>query len=156
VAENVAAALGWNLLDHELLKKIAKRPTSPRRWQLATTSTWTPGLTGWSKPCGAADSNAVRGINVGVMDCEGMLEFTRHAMHEAADLGNCVIMGRGGNAYSASAPMHSNLPYMRRSSIAPVACKKPSVTTWRTQELWPTGWTRKRVGYIALLRRKLV
>jgi cytidylate kinase len=25
-----------------------------------------------------------------------MLEFTRKAMHEAADIGRCVIMGRGG------------------------------------------------------------
>ena len=97
VAERVASALGWNLLDHELLKKIAKRANVDEEvaarydqhvdpwFNRLVKALWSGGF-----ERGAAASS------VGVMDCEGMLEFTRHAMHEAADLGNCVIMGRGG------------------------------------------------------------
>src|SRR3954466_11949089 len=46
--------------------------------------------------CRGGSERGAAGSGEGLMDCEGMLEFTRNAMHEAADIGNCVIMGRGG------------------------------------------------------------
>jgi cytidylate kinase len=97
VAARVASALRWNLLDHELLKKIAERANVAEEvaakydqhvdpwFNRLVKALWRGGF-----ERGAAASGE------GLMDCEGMLEFTRHAMHEAADLGNCVIMGRGG------------------------------------------------------------
>ena len=97
VAASVASALGWNLLDHELLKKIAKRANVAEEVAARYDQHVDPWFNrlvkalwrgGFERGAGASGE--------GLMDCEGMLDFTRHAMHEAADLGNCVIMGRGG------------------------------------------------------------
>jgi cytidylate kinase len=97
VAASVASALGWNLLDHELLKKIAKRANVAEEVAARYDQHVDPWFNrlvkalwrgGFERGAGASGE--------GLMDCEGMLDFTRHAMHEAADLGSCVIMGRGG------------------------------------------------------------
>jgi cytidylate kinase len=97
VAERVATTLGWNLLDHDLLKKIAERANvteSVAAKYDQHVDPWFNRLVknlwqgGFERGAGASGE--------GIVDCEGMLEFTRKAMHEAADIGHCVIMGRGG------------------------------------------------------------
>jgi len=97
VAARVATALGWNLLDHELLKKIAARANVAEEVAAKYDQHVDPWFNRLVKALwrGGFDRGAA-GSGEGLMDCEGMLEFTRNAMHEAADLGNCVIMGRGG------------------------------------------------------------
>jgi cytidylate kinase len=97
VAERVASGLGWNLLDHALLKKIAERAKVPE----AVAAKYDQHVDPWFNRLvknlwqGGFDRGA-GASGEGIMDCEGMLEFTRNAMHEAADIGHCVIMGRGG------------------------------------------------------------
>jgi hypothetical protein len=97
VAERVASGLGWNLLDHSLLKKIAERAKVPE----AVAAKYDQHVDPWFNRLvknlwqGGFDRGA-GASGEGIMDCEGMLEFTRNAMHEAADIGHCVIMGRGG------------------------------------------------------------
>jgi cytidylate kinase len=97
VAERVATTLGWNLLDHDLLKKIAERANvteSVAAKYDQHVDPWFNRLVknlwqgGFERGAGASGE--------GIVDCEGMLELTRKAMHEAADIGHCVIMGRGG------------------------------------------------------------
>jgi len=97
VAERVATALSWNLLDHELLKKIAARANVAEEVAARYDQHVDPWFNRLVKALwrGGFDRGA-GGSGEGLMDCEGMLEFTRNAMHEAADIGNCVIMGRGG------------------------------------------------------------
>jgi hypothetical protein len=97
VAERVANGLGWNLLDHALLKKIAERAKVPEEVAAKYDQHVDPWFNrlmrnlwqgGFERGAGASGE--------GIVDCEGMLEFTRKTMHEAADIGHCVIMGRGG------------------------------------------------------------
>jgi cytidylate kinase len=97
VAERIALGLGWNLLDHELLKKIAARANVDEKVAAKYDQQVDPWFNRLVKALwrGGFDRGA-GGSGEGLMDCEGMLEFTRNAMHEAADIGNCVIMGRGG------------------------------------------------------------
>jgi len=97
VAERIASGLGWNLLDHELLKKIAARANVDEKVAAKYDQQVDPWFNRLVKALwrGGFERGA-GGSGEGLMDCEGMLEFTRNAMHEAADIGNCVIMGRGG------------------------------------------------------------
>jgi hypothetical protein len=97
VAERVATTLGWNLLDHALLKKIADRAKVPEEVAAKYDQHVDPWFNRLVKSLwsGGFDRGAAA-TSEGVMDCEGMLEFTRNAMHEAAEIGKCVIMGRGG------------------------------------------------------------
>ena len=97
VAARIASALGWNLLDHELLKKIAARANVAEEVAAKYDQHVDPWFNRLVKALWRGGfERAAAASGEGVMDCEGMLEFTRHAMHEAADLGYCVIMGRGG------------------------------------------------------------
>ena len=97
VAERIAKAMDWNLLDHELLKKIAERANVDEKVAARYDQHVDPWFNRMVKAIwrGGSERGAA-GSGEGRMDCEGMLEFTRNAMHEAADIGNCVIMGRGG------------------------------------------------------------
>jgi hypothetical protein len=97
VAERVATSLGWNLLDHALLKEIAERANVAEEVAAKYDQHVDPWFNRLVKSLwrGGFERGAAA-VAEGVMDCEGMLEFTRTAMHEAADLGHCVIMGRGG------------------------------------------------------------
>ena len=97
VAERVANSLGWNLLDHVLLKKIAERAKVPEEVAAKYDQHVDPWFNRLMRNLwqGGFDRGAA-GSGEGIVDCEGMLEFTRKAMHEAADIGRCVIMGRGG------------------------------------------------------------
>jgi cytidylate kinase len=97
VAERIAKGLGWNLLDHELLKKIAQRANVDEKVAARYDQHVDPWFNRMVKAIWRGGSErGSAGSGEGLMDCEGMLEFTRNAMHEAADIGNCVIMGRGG------------------------------------------------------------
>ena len=97
VAERVASALDWNLLDHALLKKIAERAKVPE----AVAAKYDQHVDPWFNQLfkglwRGGFERAAAAAGEGVVDCEGMLEFTRTAMYEAAEIGRCVIMGRGG------------------------------------------------------------
>ena len=97
VAERVAKAMGWNLLDHELLKKIAARANVDEKVAARYDQHVDPWFNRLVKALWRGGfERGTGGSGEGLMDCENMLDLTRTAMHEAAEIGNCVIMGRGG------------------------------------------------------------
>jgi cytidylate kinase len=105
IAELVAASLGWNLLDRALVEQIAaKQKVEPEvlhrldqqvdPWfSRLLKSIWRSGY-----ESGTASSDE------GVFDCEAMLGLTKRAVAEAAEIGKCVIVGRGGQCILRDRP----------------------------------------------------
>ncbi len=94
VAHKLAAALGWELLDRALISRIAKYanvdPKLCRQCDEVVDS-WTHRLAK-TFTRGAFERTA----SPGLFDGEAMVRFSRQVIEEAARLGNCVIVGRGG------------------------------------------------------------
>jgi len=97
VAQLVAARLGWKLLDRCLVEKIAetaridpqvaeKFDERPDPWldRLAEVFWQSPGLRGY-----------IGGTVPGRFDGEVAAHLTRRIIEEAAEIGDCVIVGRG-------------------------------------------------------------
>ncbi|MGD0221489.1 MAG: cytidylate kinase-like family protein [Terriglobia bacterium] len=97
VAQLVAARLGWKLLDRCLVEKIAetaridpqvaeKFDERPDPWldRLAEVFWQSPGLRGY-----------IGGHVPGRFDGEVAAHLTRRIIEEAAEIGDCVIVGRG-------------------------------------------------------------
>ncbi len=96
IARRVAEALGWRLVDRELIAEVAKRadvlPEDAAEYD-ERINPWVVRLAKglWS---GSADSFAAapRGT---VFDADLTAELTRRVVLEAALEGSCVILGRG-------------------------------------------------------------
>ena len=98
----VAQQFGWNLLDKALVEQIAAKAEVKAEvlerydehvdpwFSRLLKSLWRGGSEYGSGEAGAA-----------VMDCESMLDLTKRAVREAAKIGNCVIVGRGGQCILA-------------------------------------------------------
>jgi len=97
IAQMLAGRLGWKLLDRCLVEKIAenaridpqvaeKFDERPDPWfdRLAEVFWQSPGLRGY-----------MPGPIPGRFDGEVAAELTRRLIEEAADIGDCVIVGRG-------------------------------------------------------------
>src|SRR5579872_2527386 len=97
IAQLLARRLGWKLLDRCLVEKIAenariapqvaeKFDERPDPWldRLAETFWQSPGLRGY-----------IGGPVPGRFDGEVAAQMTRRVMEEAAQMGGCVIVGRG-------------------------------------------------------------
>jgi len=97
VAQMLAGRLGWKLLDRALVDKIAetarveprvaeKFDERPDAWfdRLAEVFWQSPGLRGY-----------IAGPPPGRFDGETVAHLTRRIIEEAAEIGDCVIVGRG-------------------------------------------------------------
>jgi cytidylate kinase len=97
IAQLLAARLGWKLLDRALVEKIAetarvepqvaeKFDERPDPWfdRLAEALWQSPGLRGY-----------IGGRVPGRFDCEVAAQITQSIIFEAAEIGDCVIVGRG-------------------------------------------------------------
>lgn len=97
IAQLVARRLGWKLLDRCLVEKIAeaariapetaeKFDERPDPWfdRLAAELWQSPGLRGY-----------IQGHAPGRFDGDVAADLTRRVVEEAAEIGNCVIVGRG-------------------------------------------------------------
>ena len=97
IAQLLAGRLGWKLLDRCLVEKIAETASiepqvaekfdeRPDPWfdRLAEAFWQSPGLRGY-----------ISGRVPGRFDCEVAAQMTRSIIQEAADIGDCVIVGRG-------------------------------------------------------------
>lgn len=97
IAEKVADRLGWALLDHGLITRIAKHaqvdPALCARYD-ETVDSWVHRLTKRAFGRGAFESvGGVPGIDV--FDGDAMAALSRKLIEEAADIGNCIVVGRG-------------------------------------------------------------
>ncbi len=97
IAARVAESLGWNLLDRALVEQIAAQqkvtPELLERYDQKM-DPWFPRLLKALWRSGYESGSAASGE--GMLDCESMLDLTRRAVAHAAEIGNCVIVGRGG------------------------------------------------------------
>ena len=97
IAQLLAGCLGWKLLDRCLVEKIAeaarikpevaeKFDERPDPWfeRLADVLWQSPGLRGY-----------IGGPRPERFDCDIAAQMTRRIIDEAAEMGNCVIVGRG-------------------------------------------------------------
>jgi cytidylate kinase len=97
VAEIIARRLGWKLIDNSLIAEIAKaaevNPALARQYdecvdpwfhRLAK-AMWQGGYEG-----------AASTVETSPFDADAMVALCRRALEEAASIGNCVTVGRGG------------------------------------------------------------
>lgn len=94
IAQKLADRLGWELLDNALITRIARAAKIDRRLCEhldESIDSWTHRLT---KAFRRGTFEAVG--EAGIFDRDAMAARSRQVVEEAARLGNCVIVGRGG------------------------------------------------------------
>ena len=97
IAGLAAQRLGWKLLDRNLIDKIARRAGVELEVARACDEHVDSWLHRISKPLWQGDVAAVATLSpVDVFDAESMARQTREVIEEASAVGNCVIVGRGG------------------------------------------------------------
>lgn len=98
VAEMVAKQIGWQLLDEALVQKVAEKamvnPGVASRFDECLDS-WLHRLT--KRTFGRGAFEGVGPVALADMfDADAMASLSRRLIEEAAEIGNCVIVGRGG------------------------------------------------------------
>jgi cytidylate kinase len=98
VAEMVAKQIGWQLLDEALVQKVAEKamvhPGVASRFDECLDS-WMHRLT--KRTFGRGAFEGVGPVALADMfDADAMAGLSRRLIEEAAEIGNCVIVGRGG------------------------------------------------------------
>lgn len=95
IAQKLAQRLGWDLLDNALITRIAQTSKVDRRvcqqFDEAVDS-WLHRLTKRAFGGGAFEGVAAPSV----FDSDAVANLSRHLIEEAAKIGNCVIVGRGG------------------------------------------------------------
>jgi cytidylate kinase len=101
----VAKQMGWNLLDRALLEQIsAKLDVAPdvlERYDQHV-DPWFRRMVKSLFRSGFESASA--GVGEALLDCEAMVDLTRRAVLEAAKIGECVIVGRGGQCILGPRP----------------------------------------------------
>ncbi len=95
IAQKLADRLGWDLLDNALITRIAKAAKVDRRVcekYDEQMDSWLHRLTKTAYGRGAFEGVA----DSSVFDGDAMAGLARQLIEEAASIGNCVIVGRGG------------------------------------------------------------
>lgn len=97
IAGLMAKKLGWQLLDNDLMEKIAKKaqvdPHLANRYDECLDS-WFHRLTKRTFGRGAFEGVAPVAL-ADMFDADAMAGLARRVIEEAAEIGNCVIVGRG-------------------------------------------------------------
>ncbi len=97
IASRIAAELGWNLLDRQLIDRIAALAHVPRELAASYDQQVDPWFRRLLRSVWRGGFEAVAATSSGApFDCDHMAELTRIAIRESATIGNCVIVGRGG------------------------------------------------------------
>ncbi len=94
IAEKLAARLGWELLDNALIERIAQHA----QVSASLCARFDEQLDSWvhrlSKQ--AFGRGAFEGVaNASMFDGDAMAALARQLIEEAAEIGNCVVVGRG-------------------------------------------------------------
>jgi cytidylate kinase len=97
IAEKVAGRLGWALLDNTLIHQIARHahvdPALCARFD-ETLDSWVHRLAKRAFGRGAFE-NVAGAPGIDVFDGDAMAALSRKLIEEAADIGNCIVVGRG-------------------------------------------------------------
>ncbi len=106
IARRIAENLGWKLLDSALIEAIVEKanidPAVARRYD-EKIDPWLHRVSRKALWHGAFESVAELSDN-DVFDAQTMAVLTRRVIEEAAELGGCVIVGRGGQCLLANHP----------------------------------------------------
>jgi cytidylate kinase len=95
IAKKLAGQLGWELLDNALITKIAESAKVDRRVCEEYDESVDPWLHRLAKQ--AFGRGAFEGVaTADVFDSDRMVQLSRQLIEDAARMGNCVIVGRGG------------------------------------------------------------
>jgi cytidylate kinase len=104
VAQRVAAALGWTVIDNEFVTEVAKRAGLPAE-TVAAREERAPSLL--ERLAGTLALSApemfVPAASAGEPDEEALLHVTERVIAEAAAHGRVVLVGRGATGYLATA-----------------------------------------------------
>jgi cytidylate kinase len=97
LAEMLARSLGWKIVNESLVTEVAKRakvdPEIAARYDECIDPWFHRLLKGlWQ---GGYEGLATR-VDTGIVDSEAMAKLTGEIIREAAEMGQCVIVGRGG------------------------------------------------------------
>jgi cytidylate kinase len=93
----VAGRLGWRLLDRALIESIARHARVDARTAARfdeCVDPWLHRITKHAFRRGCIEAVAAVGED-DIFDSEAMARFATEAIREAAEIGNCVIVGRG-------------------------------------------------------------
>lgn len=103
IARQAAEELGWRLLDSALIEAIVEKanvdPAVAKRYD-EKVDPWLHRVSRKALWHGAFDSVAELG-ETDVFDARTMAMLTRRVIEEAAEMGGCVIVGRGGQCLLA-------------------------------------------------------
>lgn len=135
IAEMLAGRLGWKLVDNSLVAEVARRakvdPKTAARFDECTDpwfhslvkSLWRGGYEG-----------VASSVDTNVVDSEGMAKLGGEIIREAAELGQCVIVGRGGQcllhkhkqAFNVSVfgPRHEKIHRLRSRLATGTDCER--------------------------------
>jgi cytidylate kinase len=96
IAQGLAERLGWELVDHALVRKVAQECNVESSLVESHDERCDPWYHRLSKAFwqGAPERTLAPSSSQG-FDCEEMVEHVCKLIEEAADRGNCVIVGRG-------------------------------------------------------------
>jgi cytidylate kinase len=106
IAGLAAARLGWNLLDSALIDEIARAahvdPALARRFD-ERVDTWLHRLSRHGLWFGAFEGVAPLPTTE-IFDAETMAKLTRAVIEHACEVGDCVVVGRGGQCILQTCP----------------------------------------------------
>jgi hypothetical protein len=96
IARRVAAGLGWALVDRVLIDEVARLARIPREDAERFDETVNPWLFRLVKSLWAGSPEVFASApQVDIFDADTMARFTRSAVLAVAEVGDCVIVGRG-------------------------------------------------------------
>lgn len=96
IAMRLAERLGWELVDHALVKKVAEECHVESAAAESRDERCDPWYHRFTKAFWqGAPERTLAPTSSEAFDCEQMAAHVRKAIEEAADRGNCVIVGRG-------------------------------------------------------------
>ncbi len=101
IAQKLADRLGWELLDNALISRIARAAKVDRR----VCEHYDEAVDSWSRRLTKAfRRGAFEAVGDAVFDSDAMAAKSRQLIEEAERLGNCVIVGRGGQCILQGRP----------------------------------------------------
>ena len=96
IAQRIAERLGWELVDHSLVQRVAQECNVESSLVESHDERCDPWYHQFTKAFWqGAPERTLAPTSPEAFDCSRMVEHVRKLIEEAADRGNCVIVGRG-------------------------------------------------------------
>jgi cytidylate kinase len=95
IAQRIAERLGWELIDHALLQKVAQECNVESSLVESHDERCDPWYHRLTKAFWQGAPERTLAPTSEAFDCSQMVEHMRRVIEEAAERGNCIIVGRG-------------------------------------------------------------